>query len=452
LDLNGRNITVVGLGVSGLAAARFLSRRGARITISDSRSEAELKTALAAISGLQPALDLGGHSDKAFANADLIVVSPGVPLKTPALARAKARGVPIIGELELAARFLRTPLAAVTGTNGKSTTVSLLGHLAREAGINVFVGGNLGTPLVEYVDGPQDADLAVAEVSSFQLEAIEEFHARWAIMLNVTPDHLDRYDGIDDYIRAKARVFDNQTAEDLAVLNFDDPLTRGMGKNLAGRVEFFSRETDSGCAAWAREGFITLAGGGRELMEFPTADLRLKGAHNLENIMAAALVARDVGIGAESLAAGLRTFHPLAHRMEFVANVNGVDFYDDSKGTNVGAVIKALEGMDRPVVLILGGRDKDSDFTLLRKAVQDKARGVALVGEAGPAIGLALGNVVPHQVANSFQEAVQLAYSMARPGDAVLLSPACASFDMFENYARRGEVFQDLVKRMEAHD
>ena len=447
MDLNGQKVTVVGLGETGKALVPFLANRGARVTVSDSRSETELAAEVEAVARFAPELDLGGHSEDVFLKSDLIVISPGVPLTLPPLKRANDKGVRVIGELELAFRFMKKDIVAVTGTNGKSTTVTLLGHILRTGGKKVFVGGNLGIPLISFVSGDQTDDIAVVEVSSFQLETIETFRPHWAVVLNLSPDHLDRYGSIEEYRSAKAAVFRNQKPEDFAVLNFDDPGVSSMAAKVRSQIRYFSRKEKVPRGAFIENNSVVLTGDGLHGIETVSlARSILQGGHNHENILASLLIARDVGVEHDKLEEALETFTPLKHRMEFVASINGVIFYDDSKGTNVGAVAQALSGMDRPVVLILGGRDKDSDFTLLSEPVRKKTRALVMVGEAGPDIYRALKDDAPSHLAGSFKEAVENAYHLARPGDAVLLSPACASFDMFQNYAHRGRVFQELVR------
>ncbi len=451
MELNGKKVVIAGLGTTGRSLVPFLTARGARVTVSDRRPKEHFGAELTALEPYNVRWDLGGHTAALFTGADLVIVSPGVPIAIPAIAAASAGGVPVMGEIELAARFLTTPMAAITGTNGKSTTVSLLGHLAETAGLRAFVGGNFGTPLIDYVSGPQADDLAVVELSSFQLETVHDFHARWATVINITPDHLDRYPDIRGYAEAKRNVFVNQTKKDLAVLNLDDPVVRAMADGLAGRTLFFSRLRRVERGAFMDGDTVVLAADELHAeLRVPTAGSALIGAHNHENMMAALLMARDAGMDGERLIEGIRTYRPLAHRVEFVADVDGISFYDDSKGTNMGAVAMALEGMDRPVVLILGGRNKGSDFHYLSDVVRRKVRSLVTVGEAGPEIHEALKNVVDSRLAESFESAVDTAYRLAVPGDAVLLSPGCASFDMFHDYGHRGRVFQELVKGLAA--
>ena len=446
MDLDGRKILVVGMGASGRALAPFLVRLGAKVTVSDVRSEEELSGYVMTLRSLGVKLDLGGHSETHFTNSDLILLSPGVPVSIHPVEKAVSKGIPVLGEIEFASGFLKVPMIAVTGTNGKSTTVKLIAHLIRSGGMSAFECGNIGTPLIEYVSGEQRDDVVVVEVSSFQLETIENFHPRWAIVLNVSPDHLDRYRGMDDYAKAKKAIFKNQTPQDIAVLNHDDDRVRAMASCVPAEVLYFSRFEKILNGAFFKDNSIILRRNKtQEQHPVSLAGSRLKGAHNLENIMAALIVAQDLGIDIESMEKGLRTFSPLAHRVEFIKSINGVDFYDDSKGTNVGATAQALQGFESKVVLILGGRNKNSDFHYLTDSVKKSARAVIIVGEARETISRALKDVVETRMVDTFGEAVSEAFRFALPGDAVLLSPACASFDMFENYSHRGRVFQDLV-------
>jgi UDP-N-acetylmuramoylalanine--D-glutamate ligase len=449
-QLNGRKVTVVGLGVTGTALVPFLTAHGAKVTVSDSRQVSELPAELERIAPYSPLLDIGGHSENVFTGADMIVISPGVPLTLQPLTAARKRGIPVIGELELASRYLKKPMVAVTGSNGKSTTVELTAHLLRTGGISAYVAGNIGKPLVEYVMGDQQEQVVVVEASSFQLETVDTFRPDWAVLLNISPDHLDRYPDLKTYATAKAALFRAQRPEDMAILNLDDSLVSSFAAQIKSRLHFFSRTmaVDRGSFIDGH-GIILTENGHRD--EVPLRHVRLRGGHNLENVMASLQIARDLGVTVDHMKKGLNTFIALPHRMEFVARIKGVDYYDDSKGTNVGAVVEAIRAFNQPVILILGGRDKKSDFRGLNQAIQERAKAVIILGEAKERIHRAVKHVSPTHLVHDLNEAVKTAYELAREGDAVLLSPACASFDMFQNYAHRGRVFQGLVRDLKSH-
>jgi UDP-N-acetylmuramoylalanine--D-glutamate ligase len=449
LDLAEKRVLVVGLGRSGIAAAQLCAARGAHVTVTDKRGAADLPTAAAA---LPPAVtrELGGHRREAFTGADLIVLSPGVP-DIPERAAARAAGVAITGELELASRFVTAPVVAVTGTNGKSTTTTLIGEMLRATGRPTFVGGNLGEPLAEAVDTPAAiaGGFCVVEASSFQLETVETFRPRVAALLNITPDHLDRYDGLDGYAAAKARIFAAQTPADFAIVNADDPIAVRTAAAASSRKLAFSIARPLPEGAWLNGGALAVQLPGQPAETYP-ADLPwLAGQrHNQANALAALLAARLAGASAQAAAAGLLAFRPLAHRMELVAEVDGVAYYDDSKGTNVGAVVAALDGFPRPVVLIAGGRDKGGDYGPLAEVMARVGRGAVLIGEAAEKIQAAFQGRVAVERAATLEAAVPTAHRRARRGDAVVLSPACSSFDMFRDYAHRAEVFRAAVARL----
>jgi UDP-N-acetylmuramoylalanine--D-glutamate ligase len=450
VQLDGSKVTVVGLGVTGRALVPFLTAHGAKVTVSDSRQAHELPSEVERIAPYAPRLDLGGHSECVFTTADLIIISPGVPLTIPSLVAARERGIPILGELELAFRHLKKPMVAITGSNGKSTTVELTAHLLRSGGISAYVAGNIGKPLVQYVMEGQQEQVVVVEASSFQLETVDTFRPEWGIFLNVSPDHLDRYPDLEAYATAKAALFGKQRSEDMAILNLDDDLVSHFSRQIKSRLRFFSRTKTVDRGAFVQGGAIVLAENGDRDKVF-LRNVHLKRRHNLENVMAALLVAHDLGVSVENMEKGLDTFTALPHRMQFVTRIKGVDYYDDSKGTNVGAVVEALRGLDQPVVLILGGRDKNSDFRILNQPIKEKARAVIILGEAKEAIHRAVTGVAPTYLVHDLKEAVRTSCELAQEGDAVLLSPACASFDMFQNYAHRGRVFQELVRELESY-
>lgn len=444
MDYRDRQVVVVGAGRSGCALARYFVARGARVCLSDQRAADGLPDlAILAADGVQ--LDLGGHTPARFAAADLIAISPGVPLTVPVLAAALERGTPVLGEIEVAARELPQPLVAVTGTNGKSTVTTLIGEILRAWGRQTFVGGNLGTPLIEAVG--RSWDWLVVELSSFQLETIEQFRPHYAILLNITEDHLDRYPDMASYQAAKARLFENQTANDVAVLNADDPLVAAAAAATPARRVLFSgsRLLEEGMGYAAGE--IVWRWAGQEL-RFKTDELLLRGQHNIENVMAALVPPLLAGCPAELAWAAVCGFRGLAHRMELVAEVKGVRWYNDSKGTNVGSVVKSLAGLDVPVTLIAGGKDKQGDLAPLVELIRTKVSHLVLLGEAAGRMAEAFAGLATlHRVA-SMHDAVELAAAITPAGGSVLLSPGCASFDMFRNYEDRGEQFAEAVREL----
>jgi UDP-N-acetylmuramoylalanine--D-glutamate ligase len=441
MELDGKTVIVVGLGKSGVSAARLCQRRGARVVGTDARPADELSDDVRA---LEIDLFVGGHDRVPFDGADLVVVSPGVP-SFPALDRAAAAGVTVIGELELGAWFARAPIAAIGGTNGKSTVTTAVATLFEASGQRVFSGGNLGTPLTEAVF--DDFDVLVVEVSSFQLERAPTFRPRVAVLLNVTEDHLDRYHSLEAYAAAKGNAFVNQTAGDVAVVPAGDSLCADQAARGRARiVTFGAREA---AADYCVENGVVVEQSTGTCFELSGTDFH--GAHNRENAAAAVAVARAFGLDADAVRSGLRKFKALGHRMTLVAEIEGVRFYDDSKATNVGAAVTALSGLSESrAVLIAGGRDKLGSYEPLVSALGRKGRAVVLIGEAADRIASAVGDTVPVTRASSMDDAVESARSLAKPGDAVLLSPACASFDMFKSYADRGERFAVAVKNLEA--
>ena len=439
LALRRKRVTVVGMGKSGAAAVSLLAREGAETLVVD-EIQKEIPPALGTMASVR--FHLGPFREEDFLRSDLIVVSPGVPLQHLPMGKLKATGIPVIGELELAASFLSAPVIAVTGTNGKSTTTTLVGEILKGWGWQVFVGGNLGTPLSEAVSSPWD--FIVVEASSFQLETIEAFRPRIAALLNVTPDHLDRYPDLPAYQKAKWRIFENQSDEDHAVINHDDPLTRPPF--LKKPPVFFSRSIVPSRGIYLRDGEIFSNVWGEPEPIIRLDALKLKGAHNIENVMAAAAMTLLCGCSVEGIRRVLIDFKGLPHRMEFVREVRGVKYINDSKGTNVGAVLKSLEGPASPVIWIAGGKDKESDFTPLRDIASKKVKRLILIGEAREKMARCFAGVVALERADSMEEAVEKGASLAAPGDMVLLSPACASFDMFRDYQDRGDVFKRAVR------
>ena len=440
---DNKRILVMGMGRSGIACARFLNDRGGEVTVTDSADASTLASAAAELRGLGIAVEMGRHSGDLFTSLDLIVISPGVPHTLEPLEEARRRGIPVIGEIELACRFIGQPIVAVTGTNGKTTTTTLLGRMIEASGLSTFVGGNIGTPLIEYVAEGHRRDRVVAEVSSFQLDTIERFRPKVGVLLNITPDHLDRYDDMAAYTRSKGRLFENQSAEDIAILNGGDPAVLSMAARIAARKWFFnpSSSTDDGIFLEREALVIRIEGSGPLVVDISAT--HLTGKHNLENIAAAALATLATGGSVEGIMSALADFRGLPHRLEYVATVGGVRYFDDSKGTNTDAVVRALDAFENPVVLIMGGRDKGGGYGDLRAAVKKRVKHLVLIGEAREAIARELGDCCAGRISKvtSMEAAVQCAHTSAEPGDVVLLSPACASFDMFKSYAHRGEVF-----------
>jgi UDP-N-acetylmuramoylalanine--D-glutamate ligase len=447
MELKGKKVLVVGLGKSGLAAALFLRRRGAYVTVSDVRSAEALAKDIPALLEEGIMVETGGHGLLTFRRQDLIVVSPGVPLDTPELAQVRSFGLPVIGELELAARFLKGRTVAITGSNGKTTTTTLLGEILKKAGIPTLVGGNIGVPVVGLIDQSTDETWSVLEVSSFQLESTEQFHPSIAVILNITPDHLDRHGSFENYALAKERIFAAQNERDFVVLNADNARAAEAASRSAAKVYWFSVEHPVVQGAWLEEGFVVYRAAGDAVTErvMPLSGIPLKGAHNVENVLAAVAAARLAGAPAEAIRSAIEAFQAVEHRLEFVAAVNGVEFYNDSKATNVDATAKAIAAFQSGIHLILGGKDKGSDYTQLAQLLRERVLAVYTIGSAAAKIESHLRGVVSIHSCETLENAVGAAASAARPGEVVLLAPACSSFDQFENYEHRGRVFKKLV-------
>jgi UDP-N-acetylmuramoylalanine--D-glutamate ligase len=460
MQLKDKNIVVVGLGRTGLAAARFLHHRGARVLVTDRAGEKELGDAVGVLRQLGVRVEIGSHRADSFQDADLIMVSPGVDHTIEPIAQANARGVPIIGEVELASAFIKDPIIAVTGTNGKTTTTALLGQMLENSGIRVFVGGNIGNPLIEYVSKEQTAQIVVAEISSFQLDTIVTFRPKVSVLLNITADHLDRYPDFEAYADSKMRIFKNQQADDLAILNGLDRLIRTKTKNIKCRRLFFPNLEAGEQGAILNEKRIilrlnhvhsvirNLQSEFRNHEYLDISRMHLQGRHNFENACAASLAALASGATPNGIQKALDHFKGLPHRLEHVATINAVDYYNDSKATNVDGVLRALECFSRPVVLLMGGRDKGGDFKMLQESIRNHAKELIVMGEAAESIRSALGQQTRTKVAASMQEAVTTAFQDAQPQDVVLLSPGCASFDWYSNYAERGDDFRRAVEKL----
>ncbi|WP_348265358.1 UDP-N-acetylmuramoyl-L-alanine--D-glutamate ligase [Telmatobacter sp. DSM 110680] len=447
MELKGKKVLVVGLGKSGLAAAIFLRRRGAQVTVSDIRSAEALAKDIPALLEEGINVEAGGHGLLTFRRQDLIVVSPGVPLDTPELVQAKSFGRPIIGELELAARFLKGKILAVTGSNGKTTTTSLLGEILEKAGIPTLVGGNIGVPVVALIDDATDATWSVLEVSSFQLESTEQFHPSIAVILNITPDHLDRHGSFENYALAKERIFAAQDEHDYVVLNADNVRAAASAKRSKAQVYWFSLEHPVELGAWVEGGAIVFRSAKDVAPEtvMPLSSIPLKGEHNVENVLAAVCAARLAGASAESVRAAVEQFKAVEHRLEYVATLNGVEIYNDSKATNVDATAKAIAAFPGNIHLILGGKDKNSDYTELAELLRSRVKAVYTIGSAAAKIESQLRGVVTLHSCETLAKAVSAIAAAAHPGDVVLLAPACSSFDQFESYEHRGRVFKELV-------
>lgn len=448
MKLSGKKIVVVGLARSGASIARFLAERGAQVVVSDAKAREALGELPVAMEQEGIGLDLGGHTAHLFEAADLVVLSPGVPHTLAPIKRARALGVSVVGEIELASRFITAPMLAVTGTNGKTTTTALLAAMLSASGKKVFTGGNIGTPLTEYLRTGDPADVVVVEVSSFQLDTIEGFRPKVAVLLNITDDHLDRYPDFDAYKRSKGRVFENQQHDDVAVLNTADAHVADIGRVLQNR-KLTIGGAGPNAAAVTREQ-VTIRTPGLPEVRIQLARCPLVGEHNRQNIAAAALAALAAGASPQGIQEAVDHFKGLPHRIEYVDSVEGVRFYNDSKATNIDAVEKAVTGFDDPIVVIMGGRYKGGRFASLSEALKKKARAIVAMGEAKKKIVSALSPCIKTVEAQDLDDAVDKAYAKAKTGDAVVLSPACSSFDMFTNYNERGDKFRESVRRLKA--
>ncbi len=455
MELKNKRALVVGLGKSGMAAALFLKERGARVTVSDTRSARELATQIPALLEAGIMVESGGHGLLTFRRQDLIVVSPGVPLDTPEVAQALALGLPVIGELELASRFLVGHVVAITGSNGKTTTTTLTGEIFAGAGLPTLVGGNIGLPVIELVAASTSESWDILEVSSFQLETVEQFRPKIAMVLNITPDHLDRHKTFDRYAAAKARITACQTAEDFLVLNAEDKAAQMVAaQTVSGRsraqIFWFSnaRQIKQGAFVHGESVFFLAREGGKPEPILPLAEIPLRGAHNVENVLAAVCAARLAGIAAESIRKSVAGFRAVEHRLELVRTLAGIEFYNDSKATNVDATLKAVASFPRGVHLILGGKDKDSDYTQLAPLLRERVKAVYLIGSAAEKIERELAGVVKMVRSGTLEAAIRSARDAAQAGDVVLLAPACSSFDQFDNYEHRGRVFRQTVESL----
>jgi len=454
LELAGKKVLVIGAARSGIACAKFLVARGATVALNDGKPLAEWSPEAVALKDDGVGCLPGEVPSWLLDNIDLMVVSPGVPVKSIPVRYAERAGAEIIGEVELASRFMKGRIVAITGTNGKTTTTALTGELLKDAGLPVQVGGNIGTPLIKLVEGSRDDGWTVVELSSFQLETIKEFHPSVAVVLNVTPNHMDRYEAFTDYAAAKHRIFMNQEPGDVAVLNGDDEVVSSWASGLRAHVVTFSvqHEPLEGLFLRGRDLVSRTPAGERILMT--RDEMKLRGLHNVENVLAALSAGLACGASPESMRETVSRFEPVEHRLELVAEIKKVKFYNDSKATSVDATAKALEAFEDDagkVVLILGGRGKKAPYAPLAKLIREKVRQLVLIGEDAETIARELGEYAPSQRAFDMQEAVKLSFQSAQPGDIVLLAPACASFDMFESFEHRGRVFKTEVQSLKSN-
>jgi UDP-N-acetylmuramoylalanine--D-glutamate ligase len=449
-NLEGKKVLVVGLARSGRAAIERLLPRGAQLTVTDLSPPAALGAELRDLAAKKVGLEIGMHRTETFENQDLIVVSPGVPADSPYLQAARARNIPIVPEIEVASWLLASPLVGVTGSNGKTTTTTLIGKMLESSRIPAAVAGNIGVPLISLVDAVPREKIIVTELSSFQLEVIRDFRPQVSVLLNITPNHLDRHGTMEAYVEAKAQVFRNQTPEDLAVLNADDPVVRSLAPRIRARKVYFSRQMELPDGLFVSRGRVIYRAGNLERPVLETRDVKLRGEFNLENVLAAAATACVLGADFAALRRAVQEFRGVEHRLEFVREVHGVAFFNDSKATSVDAAAKALSAFEGGVHLILGGKDKGAPYAPLAPLIARRARGLYLIGAAAERIARELSGTVEIVPAGDLETAVLEAFSRAEAGETILLSPACASFDQFENFEHRGRVFKDVVERIAA--
>jgi UDP-N-acetylmuramoylalanine--D-glutamate ligase len=447
MDVKGKRVLVVGLGKSGVASALFLENQGARVAVSDAKTEEQLPQEIPLLLDHGISVESGHHGERTFRDQDLIVVSPGVPFDVPQLVQARALGIPVIGEVELAARHLKGKIVAITGSNGKTTTTALAGGILAAGGRQVLVGGNIGTPAISFVETAADDTWIVLEISSFQLETIETFHPKIGVVLNVTPDHLDRHYNFENYAAAKERILENQTGDDFAILNADNAPCVAMAAKAKAPVCWFSRLREVERGAFVRADYIFWGDGKAALAIMPVGEISLKGSHNLENALAGVCIGMLAGIAPAQIRGAVAAFKAVEHRLEYVATVGGVEYYNDSKATNVDATIKALESFPGRIHLILGGKDKGSNYSALNPLLKERVKRVYTIGAAAAKIESQVkgAEVVS---AGTLDAAVKLAGESATPGDVVLLAPACASFDQFDSYEHRGRTFKEHVRRL----
>src|SRR5579859_2921832 len=450
MELKNKRVLVVGLGRSGVAAATFLQEQGARVIVSDTKTEAQLQNEISVLLDRGISIETGRHGERTFRDQDLIVVSPGVPSDQAQLQHARSLGIPVIGEVELAFRFLKGKIIAITGSNGKTTTTTLAGEILAKSGKKTLVGGNIGTPVISLA-GQSSADgFDVLEISSFQLETIQQFKPYISAILNITPDHLDRHRTFQAYVDAKARIFENQQPSDFGLLNADDPTCVGLKSKVKGALYWFSRKqrVENGASVVGDQ--IIFRANDQETSVLSLNHIQLKGAHNLENVLAAVCIGMIAGCGPQQVRKAVGEFHGVEHRLELAATIQGIAFYNDSKATNVDATIKALESFPGNIHLILGGKDKGSDYTVLNPLLRERTKRAYLIGAAAAKIGAQIQGTTPIVYSGTLERAIRQAFDSAVSGDVVLLAPACASFDQFENYEHRGRAFKELVGALAA--
>ena len=448
IELRKKRVLVVGLARTGAATALFCARHNAIVSATETRSESELGDAAAKLREAGVALEFGGHTEKMFLAQDLIIPSPGVPADDAFLVLARKKGITVWSEIELAYRFLEGKLIGITGSNGKTTTTTLVHHILAAGAMKTFLAGNVGTPLIAEVEKMDAGSVAVVELSSFQLELIDKFRPNIGALLNLTPDHLDRHMTMEAYAAAKARIFENQTEMDAAILNADDEASAKYAPKKP-QVFWFSRKKHVAQGACVQGEEIVVVRGGKEERVMKAAEIPLAGAHNLENVLAAVLIARLAGVDAPTIAKAVKSFAGVEHRLEFVAEIAGVRYYNDSKATNVDATLKALDAFPERILIVLGGKDKGSDYSVLQKPLRERAVLALLIGAAAEKIEKQIAGSVAIERAGTLERAVEIASHAARPGDVVLLAPACASFDQFQNYEERGRMFKKLVRGLE---
>ena len=454
MDLAGKKVLVVGLARTGTAVARFLLKRGSSLVIADDKPPDQLRRQIDHIleaaggDSTRVRLCLGGTSPLPCANLAAVVLSPGVPVTHPTVDQAIRAGVPVISEIELAFRFLRGKIAGITGSNGKTTCTALIGAILAKRHPKTFISGNIGTPLIDRVEEDDESAWHAVELSSFQLETIDRFRPDVAVMLNLTPDHLDRYGNMEQYVSAKERIFMNQQPGDTAVLNADDALVVSMGARVRASTLWFSRRQPVRTGVFVRAGKILALTPQAAGEVMPVGEIPLRGAHNVENVLACAAAGLAAGAPPDQIAEAVRQFQGVAHRLEYVDRICEIAFFNDSKATNAGAALKALEAFDESLVVIMGGRDKGADFSVLIPAAERRVKCAILLGEAASKIREALGSRISCIEVADMREAVRAAFSRAAKGDVVLLAPACASFDMFRDYEQRGEIFKSEVRKL----
>ena len=444
MDFAGKKIVIIGMGKTGIATAGFLGKQGAKVAVTDEKPFDQWGREFEQIAK-KKWLKTGDYNVRILKGASMVIPSPGVPPCNDLLVEAQKINIPVISEIELAYRFLKVPVIAVTGTNGKTTTTTLLGEIFKYSGKKTFVGGNIGTPLIEYVEGSQKEDFIVAEISSFQLQWVEKFRPFIAVLLNITRDHINYHGSFAEYRRIKTRVFANQTKADFAILNAADPEQKGIARAIRAQIAKFSSENFLQKGIFIKDNNVLLRMPSAKEEQYPLSIINLPGLHNVENVMAAIMAARFCGCSQENIIAAVTAFRGLPHRIEFVGEKNSIKFYDDSKGTNVGSVVRALETFARPVILLLGGQDKEGDFETLKPLLAAKAKKVILFGEARNRIESLIGGDITVFKKETLRKAIESAYKNAQAGDVILLSPGCASFDEFADYKERGNYFKDVV-------